>query len=767
MALPSNAAMRVVLASSLRAVLFSLFSLVVAANFYRDFDVTWGDGRGKVLNNGQLLTLSLDKASGSGFQSKNEYLFGKIDMQIKLVPGNSAGTVTAYYLSSQGLTHDEIDFEFLGNLSGDPYTLHTNVFSQGKGNREQQFKLWFDPTKDFHTYSILWNPQHILFSVDGIPIRDFRNNEARGVPFPKNQPMRIYSSLWNADDWATRGGLVKTDWSKAPFVAAYRNFNADACVASRGTSSCASYKSPASGSRSSAWWNQELDATSRKWLRWVQRNHMIYNYCADVKRFPQGLPPDTVYTPPPPFSEVIPLGLLSSNPASSIMAFRSNAVMRVVVLVSSLLAILSLSVATAGNFYRDFDVTWGDGRGQVLNNGQLLTLSLDKASGSGFQSKNEYLFGKIDMQIKLVPGNSAGTVTAYYLSSQGPTHDEIDFEFLGNLSGDPYTLHTNVFSQGKGNREQQFKLWFDPTQDFHTYSILWNPQHIMAMGGSWASCVTVVLLSAVVAADSGGNFYQDFDITWGDGRGKILNNGQLLTLSLDKASGSGFQSKNEYLFGKIDMQLKLVPGNSAGTVTAYYLSSQGATHDEIDFEFLGNLTGDPYTLHTNVFSQGKGNREQQFKLWFDPTKDFHTYSILWNPQHIMFSVNGIPIRDFRNNEARGVPFPKNQPMRIYSSLWNADDWATRGGLVKTDWSNSPFVASYRNFNADACVWSRGTSSCASQRSPASVSSAWWNQELDAASRKWLKWVQKNYMIYNYCTDVKRFPQGLPPECRVA
>ena len=57
------------------------------------------------------------------------------------------------------------------------------------------------------------------FSVDGTPIREFKNAESVGVPYPKNQPMRIYSSLWNADDWATRGGLVKTDWTQAPFTA--------------------------------------------------------------------------------------------------------------------------------------------------------------------------------------------------------------------------------------------------------------------------------------------------------------------------------------------------------------------------------------------------------------------------------------------------------------------------------------------------------------------------------------------------------------------
>lgn len=278
----------------------------------------------------------------------------------------------------------------------------------------------------------------------------------------------------------------------------------------------------------------------------------------------------------------------------------------------------------------------------------------------------------------------------------------------------------------------------------------------------------VALLVASLTVASASNFYNDFDITWGDGRAKILSNGELLTLNLDKASGSGFQSRNEYLFGKIDMQLKLVPGNSAGTVTAYYLSSKGSAWDEIDFEFLGNLSGDPYILHTNVFSQGKGNREQQFYLWFDPTADFHTYSILWNPQRIVFSVDGTPIREFKNLESMGVPFPKNQPMRIYSSLWNADDWATRGGLVKTDWALAPFTASYRNFNAEACVLSNGASSCGTTTSPpASTSNAWFSEELDSARHERLKWVRENYMVYNYCKDVNRFPQGLPPECSMS
>ncbi|VAI79193.1 unnamed protein product [Triticum turgidum subsp. durum] len=117
-------------------------------------------------------------------------------------------------------------------------------------------------------------------------------------------------------------------------------------------------------------------------------------------------------------------------------------------------------------------------------------------------------------------------------------------------------------------------------------------------------------------------------------------------------------------------------------------------------------------------------------------------------------VDDMPIRDFRNLEGKGIAFPKNQPMRLYSSLWNADDWATQGGRVKTDWSHAPFSASYRGFKADACVVTAG----------GTAAGDWYNQELDLTRQERMRWVQSNYMIYNYCTDPKRVATGVPAEC---
>ena len=70
------------------------------------------------------------------------------------------------------------------------------------------------------------------FYIDDIPIRVYQNGESRGIVFPLAQPMRLSSSLWNADDWATQRGRVKIDWSFAPFVASFTNFKTNGLMVS-------------------------------------------------------------------------------------------------------------------------------------------------------------------------------------------------------------------------------------------------------------------------------------------------------------------------------------------------------------------------------------------------------------------------------------------------------------------------------------------------------------------------------------------------------
>ncbi|MCL7038308.1 hypothetical protein MKW94_019823 [Papaver nudicaule] len=286
----------------LSLILSSVFvTLVKSAKFDELFEPSWSLDH--VVYEGEQLKLKLDHSSGAGFGSKSKYLFGKTTVQIKLVEGDSAGTVTAFYMSSDGPKHNEFDFEFLGNTTGEPYLVQTNIYINGVGNREERQSLWFDPSKEFHSYSILWNQHQVVFLVDETPIRVYSNKEKRGVPFPKDQPMGVYSSIWNADDWATQGGRVKTDWTHAPFVSSYKGFEIDGCECSIKTTAdqnqkkCTSSAGASSSSTSNGasqkakyWWDEpimsELNMHQHHQLLWVRANHQIYDYCTDNTRFP-------------------------------------------------------------------------------------------------------------------------------------------------------------------------------------------------------------------------------------------------------------------------------------------------------------------------------------------------------------------------------------------------------------------------------------------------------------------------------------------------
>ncbi|BBN02749.1 xyloglucan:xyloglucosyl transferase [Marchantia polymorpha subsp. ruderalis] len=235
-------------------------------------------------------------------------------------------------------------------------------------------------------------------------------------------------------------------------------------------------------------------------------------------------------------------------------------------------------------------------------------------------------------------------------------------------------------------------------------------------------------------------------------------------LTMTQVAGGQFASINSFLYGSFSVKLKLIAGESSGTVCSFYLTSYGTNHDEIDFEFLGNETGQPYVLHTNVFANGVGGREQRIFLWFDPTADFHTYQVVWNHAQITWLVDDIPIRIHKNIE-NVLPnsYPTYQPQVIASSIFDASSWATRGGAVPTKWEYSPFVVTYKDFSFQACrVSNNDISPCTTN-----YQGNWWEaadyQNLNAVKVTQLKEVHQKYMVYDYCTDYVRYPTT-PVEC---
>lgn len=128
-------------------------------------------------------------------------------------------------------------------------------------------------------------------------------------------------------------------------------------------------------------------------------------------------------------------------------------------------------------------------------------------------------------------------------------------------------------------------------------------------------------------------------------------------------------------------------------------------------------------------------------------------------------MDTIPIRVFRNYQLQGVPFPNKQGMRMYSSLWNAEDWATQGGRIKTNWTLAPFKANLRNFRPRACLW-YGITSIAKCTPPTPTN--WYTapaySQLSALKLAQMNGIRSKYMIYDYCKDIPRFAGKMPLEC---
>lgn len=104
----------------------------------------------------------------------------------------------------------------------------------------------------------------------------------------------------------------------------------------------------------------------------------------------------------------------------------------------------------------------------------------------------------------------------------------------------------------------------------------------------------------------------------------------------------------------------------------------------------------------------------------------------------------MPIR--RYGRKSDATFP-TRPMWVYGSIWDASSWATEDGKYKADYKYQPFVGKYRNFKLG------GPASASPSSSPG----------LSQQQRSAMDWVQRNYLVYDYCHDPKRDHTQIP-EC---
>ncbi|XP_027094542.1 xyloglucan endotransglucosylase/hydrolase protein 2 [Coffea arabica] len=271
----------------------------------------------------------------------------------------------------------------------------------------------------------------------------------------------------------------------------------------------------------------------------------------------------------------------------------------------------------------------------------------------------------------------------------------------------------------------------------------------------------IVFVAAINCAQGNGDdpFYRNYYQTWGGSHLTVYNQGHEVQLLMDSSSGAGFSSKRDFGSGYFRMKIKIPEKNSKGLITSFYLISvpvgqpvEGVKHYEFDIEFYGT-DGNPHIISTNAFANDLGNREQQFHLWFDPTKGFHTYEILWNQHQIVWFVDDTPIRVWKNNTQLGVGFPTG-PLHVEASIWNPSYLGT------PDWYQGPFKAHYREFGIDGCNHQ------SSKQDLCSSQSYYWNQnkywQLDPKQQGKLQNARKNYMYKDYCKDSNRHG----PECQV-
>lgn len=153
------------------------------------------------------------KSGDSPLITSNWYImFGHVEFSIKAAPG--VGIVSSAVLQSDDL--DEIDWEWLG---ADNAQVQTNYFGKGQTGTYSRGSFAAAPSNQngFHTYSIDWTADQIVWQLDGKTVRALTQANAEAGQYPQT-PMRIKVGAWSGGDPSNSPGTIRKCRSPAAYI---------------------------------------------------------------------------------------------------------------------------------------------------------------------------------------------------------------------------------------------------------------------------------------------------------------------------------------------------------------------------------------------------------------------------------------------------------------------------------------------------------------------------------------------------------------------
>ncbi|GLQ52758.1 family 16 glycosylhydrolase [Devosia nitrariae] len=168
---------------------------------------TWSDdvvrAEGGVLNVGYAPVPAGERDNSCGeLQTRQAFGHGTFEARLKTPSGSGLNAAFFTYIGpTQGVPHDEIDFEILlRNTSEVQTTTFVNgVSGDGEVGSGEHHELPYSSDSDFIDFAVTWTPDKIDFYINKELVRTM--TEPHTIP---TNPMRVFFSLWGTDtltDW--------------------------------------------------------------------------------------------------------------------------------------------------------------------------------------------------------------------------------------------------------------------------------------------------------------------------------------------------------------------------------------------------------------------------------------------------------------------------------------------------------------------------------------------------------------------------------------